>query len=254
MKALLELAIVAALFLPGVASADLIHHYDFNGNANDSVGNIDGQVAGDAALTTDRFGNVDSAYSFSGSGAIAMQITSPETVSYSMWASWKDGIGNDMLFNTGDDRKGPDIFFVGGKGCDALHWNIWDSCENELSKTPDNATDGKYHHYALVNELVSNTALLYYDGQLLGTANYREAGDTFTIGSEWLNTYVYGWTGSIDDVKVYDHALSAIEVASMFSTSLELNEANAQQSPMPVPAPLMLSCLMLGGLILRKRS
>jgi hypothetical protein len=254
MKALFKLAIVAALLLPGVASADLIHSYDFNGNANDSVGDINGQVAGDATLITDRFGNFDSAYSFSGSGAIAMQIASPETVSYSMWASWSDGIGNDMLFNTGDDHKGPDIFFVGRTGCDALHWNIWDNCSNQLSKTPASATDGNYHHYALVNELASNMAFLYYDGELIGTADYREAGDTFTVGSEWLSTYVYGWTGAIDDVKIYDHALSAMEVVSMFSTSLELSEANAQQAPVPVPAPLMLSCLMLGGMMLRKRS
>ena len=44
-------------------------YYPFSGNANDSSGNeYDGTISGDPQLTTDRFGNVNSAYYFSGSG------------------------------------------------------------------------------------------------------------------------------------------------------------------------------------------
>jgi hypothetical protein len=42
-----------------------VAYYPFNGNANDAVGTNNGTVNG-ATLTTDRFGNVNSAYSFDG--------------------------------------------------------------------------------------------------------------------------------------------------------------------------------------------
>ncbi len=58
------------LVVTGTVSADLndglISYHPFNSNANDETGNgHDGTVYG-AALTTDRFGNPDSAYRFDG--------------------------------------------------------------------------------------------------------------------------------------------------------------------------------------------
>lgn len=48
-----------------VSDNGLVAHYPFNGNANDESGNgNDGTVYGNVALTTDRFGNANSAYLF----------------------------------------------------------------------------------------------------------------------------------------------------------------------------------------------
>jgi hypothetical protein len=55
-----------ALGLPTNLQQGLVAYYPFNGNANDESGNgNDGTVNG-ATLTEDRFGNVNSAYSFDG--------------------------------------------------------------------------------------------------------------------------------------------------------------------------------------------
>ena len=44
-------------------SDKIIAYYAFSGNANDSSGNgYDGTISGDPQLTTDRFGNSNSAY------------------------------------------------------------------------------------------------------------------------------------------------------------------------------------------------
>ncbi|MDR9488701.1 hypothetical protein, partial [Salibacter sp.] len=52
---------------PNVPSNGLIAWYPFNGNANDeSTFNNDGVPSGGVALTTDRFGNSNSAYYFDG--------------------------------------------------------------------------------------------------------------------------------------------------------------------------------------------
>ena len=43
-----------------------VAYYPFTGNANDAIGTLHGTVNGGAALTTDRFGNANSAYNFDG--------------------------------------------------------------------------------------------------------------------------------------------------------------------------------------------
>jgi hypothetical protein len=58
---------LAIVLLAGQVQAGLIGAWDFSGNALDSSGNgLDGSVSG-ATLTSDRFGNANSAYLFDGS-------------------------------------------------------------------------------------------------------------------------------------------------------------------------------------------
>lgn len=60
---------VAAFFgcpLFGALADGLVAHYKFDGNANDSSGNGNNGVVHGATLTTDRFGNANSAYKFDG--------------------------------------------------------------------------------------------------------------------------------------------------------------------------------------------
>ena len=51
-----------------VPTNGLVGYWGLNGNANDQSGNGNNGTVNGAALTTDRFGNVDSAYSFDGNG------------------------------------------------------------------------------------------------------------------------------------------------------------------------------------------
>jgi hypothetical protein len=65
--------------LSGTLNSGLVGYWPFCGNANDASGNgNDGTVNG-AALTTDRFGNGNSAYSFDGNDWIEMSIPSLPT-------------------------------------------------------------------------------------------------------------------------------------------------------------------------------
>jgi len=66
MKMRSVLVLVVFLSIASPLSASLVVEYHFSGNANDTSGNgHDGTVFG-ATLTTDRFGNANSAYSFDG--------------------------------------------------------------------------------------------------------------------------------------------------------------------------------------------
>ncbi len=55
--------------LPANLQQGLVAYYPFNGNANDESGNGNNGVVNGATLTSDRFGNIGSAYYFNGTGA-----------------------------------------------------------------------------------------------------------------------------------------------------------------------------------------
>jgi hypothetical protein len=222
--------LLLSAFLP-VAQAELLHSYVFSGNANDSVGGAHGTVYG-ATLTSDRFGNANSAYAFDGDDAIVSHFASLTTGSFSLWATWT---GKDivMLFNSGGNQQGPDLFFLG----DSISWNTWDSGANKLVNISDTVIqDGLFHHYVVVNDEQSSQTTLYIDGDVAGVANYRSRdSDVFTIGAaSAINGY--GWTGEIDDVHIFDTALTQLEVQALTSAP----------APVDVPAPLSFVFIYLG--------
>ena len=67
---------------------NIVGKYDFSGNSNDTSGNnFNATATGDPSLTTDRFGNSNSAYEFDGndyfytSNSMANQFTNTFTIS-----------------------------------------------------------------------------------------------------------------------------------------------------------------------------
>ena len=58
--------------LPFNLQNGLVGYYPFCGNANDGSGNGNNGVVAGATLTTDRFGNANSAYNFNGSSVISV--------------------------------------------------------------------------------------------------------------------------------------------------------------------------------------
>ena len=71
-RAALAILVLCLVFVAGSAGAvpvitsGLVAAWEFNGNANDVSGNGNDGVVHGATLTTDRFGNANSAYSFNG--------------------------------------------------------------------------------------------------------------------------------------------------------------------------------------------
>lgn len=58
--------LISSVSYSQILTDSLIAYYDFNGNANDITGNGNNGTPFGATLTTDRFGNPNSAYSFNG--------------------------------------------------------------------------------------------------------------------------------------------------------------------------------------------
>jgi hypothetical protein len=82
-------------------------------------------------------------------------------------------------------------------------------------------TDNNWHLLVFVRNIFSQTVTIYVDGQVDATVSYADtsaintSGGAHIIGS--LNGGVYYFTGLIDDVRIYNRALSASEIAAMYA-------------------------------------
>jgi len=239
LKVISAALMLAATAMTNVANAGLIHSYDYNGNANDGTGTSHGTVNG-ATLTTDRFGNTNSAYAFSGEQYIDSSFTTPTTASFSIWASLGSQTdAGDMLFSIdGYGTAGVNLWLYTNS---TAYWNTWDGAANPFGTYGNSVRDGDFHHYVVVNDQVNNETTLYIDGSKLGTADYRhDGGNLFRVGAGKYDRG-YAWDGTIDDVSVYDHALSQAEVSALYSAT-----------DVPEPSTLAIFALGMMGLASRR--
>tara|TARA_R110000823_G_scaffold10794_6_gene37537 strand:- start:315 stop:1025 length:711 start_codon:yes stop_codon:yes gene_type:complete len=176
---------------------------DISGNVNH------GTLINNPTYNSSKGGNLV----FNGSNTyINAPLTKTASCTFPAWAKSTNTNSNNMLFNAGYNGACPDLFFSSGK----LSWNTWDSSNNSFGSIPSTASDGNWHNYVLVNDAVSNTTKLYYDGILFGTATYKNASlnTTLYIGGNNSN---YMWNGSIGNFQVHNRALTALEVVQNFN-------------------------------------
>ena len=222
----------------------LVAYYPFNSNAYDASGNGNNGTVYGATLTTDRFGNPNSAYSFNG---IDNYIIVPDNqalrlsdsdFTLSAWvyettrnASWADAIltkrsqaDNQNGWNwsiygilcgaectTPGEYAGKILFFVsGGNDPHALSSAI----------IPLN----EWHHILVKYIKSEYTASIYIDGTLtnivpsIPSPNPNTAIDLF-IGKDSADlTNGYYFHGLIDDIRIYNRALSDAEVLDLYNS------------------------------------
>jgi hypothetical protein len=234
----------------GFLTNGLVSYYPFAGNADDVAGTNDGTPMG-ATLTTDRFGNANSAYLFDGSGWIStLQTRLLDGASNATITAWAltAGSGKQQLLAAGDSRDGLDPISLILEP--QLAYGVWfQNClpgNNSLSNT---IGEGSTHgHHTLTNftadtwhqlDFVLSTSnplgtfTIYVDGvtnysQIAsddGTTPFAKISyDTnmpFLIGA--LNnqpptgsTPIDLWLGRIDDVRIYNRAFSPQEIQLLY--------------------------------------
>ena len=254
------LAAGSALLVSASASASLIAHYaldEVSGTtAADSAGSNDGTIVGAAADLTvsgilgTGFGTPGPAnYVEVADNATAGLYAGNAARSISLWYSADTvltqgrliGSGSgaaaqfDITLETASNSNGVSIGLRYGNGN-----MFWSGGGIDLD-------DGELHHVAVTYDgtnLVADSSLrVYIDGVLQtrdggNNNNSGQAlvtGDGFWIASE--TTHIRGFNGVIDEVRVYDHALSQSEVTDLAS----------------VPEPGSFALLGLGGLLIVRR-
>lgn len=236
-KCFFSLASVLLIFF--AAAQTPVAWYPFNGNANDAAGTNHGTVNG-ATLTTDRFGNASSAYSFDGVNDniifSAPWTTATDNFSIVAWIKRTNGFtvlcNGQNAFNVG----GPD----NGYAIKCLTVVNFDLCGIGGPTSPANSfTTGVWQHVAVVRE--NGICQIYINGVLqpVTSANAPNVPAVRAIiGS--LNLANDFFEGSVDEVKIFNSALTAVQVqreynpdnySGQFNNSVNMNGVNDYIQP-----------------------
>jgi hypothetical protein len=198
----------------------LVAYYPFNGNADDASENGMGGVVHGATLTADRFGIPNSAYSFNGTSAYIETINllpDMQSASASCWINIAAPPTSDRyVFMDGDSSPGSDFYLNYGSDTNVTLMTK----DNIFVKAHLLTFTNRWFHVAAVAD--SNTHLLkmWIDGLLVATSSapgninvgYHSQ---FFIGCRSVY-HDYCFSGAIDDVRVYNRALSDSEVQELY--------------------------------------
>ena len=198
--------------------AGLVYYFPFEGNGKDYSGNGHDLTNVGATLTTDRFGNADSAYAFDGSqhmtadGASLPIGLAARTLT--MWMKMADQHGQWGIVHWGDGDCNSLMFGLGYQGATTF----WGGC-NDLGSNSQIALD-TWTFVAVVFE-PNNTIKLWTDGVVLSqtAAELATTASKLWIGAETTNDQVTGirnhFVGSLDAIRIYNRALSDQEIADV---------------------------------------
>ena len=231
--------------------AGLVHHWEFEQNADDSVGVLHGGTYG----ATVEEGKIGNALQFDGFNDYVdlpgIAVYTPE-FTLAAWANhYGKGGGSDRInviftqrdFSTGDNRSTISLvteaqvehsYPYAGAAIRSSHGSVQTVTYPEMGYN-------EWHHYAIT--VSSDYFLFYIDGVEVDRVENRQLGDytvgidEVSIGKADFGSHTRFFNGAIDDVRIYDEALSAEAVSAL----------------VPEPATVLLVGFGGVGMLLRKR-
>ena len=217
--------------------ANLQGYYTFDntgdlGNDDSPGGSHDGTVNGAVTNNDATRGNVlsldgnDDYVDITGAGAL---FGSPSDITLSAWVNYSSvdtfggeviSLGNNVMLRVDDAVEGVTGVFYDG--------STWQYVGSSTS-----LADGNWHHIAFTFDDAGNAQALYIDG-VLAASDTSTASISYTSGS---NTRIganasdsdndFDFNGLIDDVRIYDRALSASEIQDLASAPVTPSDTDA---------------------------
>ena len=221
----------------------LIAYYPFTDTADDASGNQNhGTVCG-ATLTSDRYGNPESAFRFDGNDDCiiiphenCLNIRDEFTVSLFAKAADDNGFNSDNRYvqttllskdGIGDDPDGPYNLYMtrllSASEKDSTH-EVWFEIQNNATEfyepegtyTWPTVSANEYHH--IIWRHTANVYEIWIDGNLrlqLHSGQEPESGSTnLLIGRRGLMDSFF--KGIIDEVRIYNRAISEAEIQLLY--------------------------------------
>ncbi len=214
----------------------LVAYYPFNGNANDESGNANNGTVSGATLTPDRFGNANSAYSFNGTNNYIQCLSpgpigsSPRTISFWAKTSLLPSVHSNVVLSYGGDAGS---FNYGDRIEISLNSNnrygLVLSLGGGILIREFNNNDNNWHHYTVVFDGGVGKTLsdfkMYADGNLLTNTTYL-TGDSYEVNTSNNYPIQIGnlpnssryFNGDIDEVKIFNKAITDTEVLNLYNT------------------------------------
>jgi hypothetical protein len=229
----------------------LVGYWPFCGNANDESGNGNNGVVNGATLAEDRFGNAGSAYSFDGNDGITMPPSdilnialSDFSISLFMKPSNIEGLNKNII--------GKRYYSLGnGYSVNIENGRVFSELLDANSTTYTGSTSevalNEWQHVCATFDRDGNSSI-YLNGQLEGSLPIsNESGDLSNsselfigyfapVGPDCFNGCLF-FEGSIDDIAIYNRALTPAEIAQLYAGNIapcNLIASETQDTPVEV--------------------
>jgi len=212
-----------------VPTNGLVGYWPFNGNANDESGNGNNGTVNESVLTADRFGSLNSAYSFDGVNDF---IQTPDqtltgSVSFSGWYKMANFTvpENDVFFVSNQSIVANTYSANVAFGFRSYQGEFGHSTYVQSPLTGYYATDNLpeanvWHHIICVFENGSYVKMyldgvLFYDNSTSVVTNSSQASLPLLFGGSGTSPYYY--FGDLDDIGIWNRALTTNEVISLYN-------------------------------------
>lgn len=220
--------------LSGSLQNGLVGYWPFCGNANDDSGNGNSGTVNGATLTTDRFGNTNSAYSFDGVNDYISTnysgILGTNSRSFSFWYnSNSNNIEETVFTGYGENNCGV------GFACTLFPLNK-PAVDNTCSwiKSVNSTTINSWNFYTITYTSSDGSDLtnckIYINGVLQSTSQSSTLYNINTInglnmvfGSSILFNPNQFFNGKLDDIGIWNRALTQQEISQLYNQNQCIN-------------------------------
>jgi hypothetical protein len=218
-----------------VPTNGLVGWWPFNGNANDESGNGNNGEVNGASLGQDRTGAANAAYSFDGVNdriTIANNLIGSATItsySISLWFRSEQEVAGFFIIDREASNWSYKYFFqLNTFGDGSIRFSTHDggTLANGLTTAQTDLNNDEWTHAVAVLDMSVPQMRLYINGQLDATGPvphptaWNPAPTGTTIGnSTGPGGQYYPYAGFLDDIGVWDRALTEVEVAALFESS-----------------------------------
>ena len=217
-----SIAFAVTAFAQTVPPTDgLVGYWGFDGNADDQSGNGNNGTVNGATLTTDRFGNADSAYSFDGVSNSIQVSNNANSITNKTFSAW-------VLLNSLSQSGGGlvSIEMNGSSIFDAIVYNEWNNgwmfgSENSTRFSTSNYSETDNQWVNITCSYAPNDYRMYRNGVLIHQTTNHDVlpfvngsfifGKRHSAGGE--NAFL---NGKIDDIAIYNRALTAAEINQLY--------------------------------------
>jgi len=229
---LLLICIGIALFTNAqIPTNGLVGYWSFSGNANDESGNGHNGTVNGATLTTDRFGNANSAYSFDGTNDYIYitnsTLVSGNALTVSVWAKTDTPQQYGCLVITGNQNDYGIGYYPGDTASFGVVFTYGSG--GTFNCTNQNFISNGWNHYILT----FNGSILkgYINGVLSGSMNLSGSigttpqADYLSFGCYMLNGNPYSsfFKGSLDDILIYNTVLDSSDISILSGNNFQSN-------------------------------
>jgi len=231
---------------PDPLMSGLIHWWRMDGNATDSAGTLNGAIQGPVTFSTGVYGQA------AGGNGSTTGIAVPDSTDMQLQGSFTLSVWvnitaypassqlTEAIFFRGDDRSGLDPILLCVNHSNQVIFEVDGNSASDVLTGP--APLGKFINVTGVNDPGTGKMILYENGVVVAGNSSAvvpiqnldataKPGIGILCNNDFPNSaYNFSFNGIVDDVRVYNRALSASEVVTLYNRGV----ASAQGTGVPL--------------------